>query len=92
MVSHAPIPYRASQEAIAEIPIETVRNKTIVPVTVGDRKLRLILDTGYASDGILIFDRRKIDSDTLGPFSCRHCPGSWFRNRVERPRVRAGEI
>ena len=64
------------QEAIAEIPIETVRNKTIVPVTVGGRKLRLILDTGYASDGILIFDRNKIDTDALGPSVAATVPGA----------------
>jgi hypothetical protein len=52
---------------IAAIPIETDRNKTVVPVTVGSRRLRLILDTGQASDGILIFNMDRIDPDILGP-------------------------
>jgi hypothetical protein len=60
-------PLAGSAPVIAEIPIETARNKTIVPVTAGGRKLRLILDTGNASDGILIFDRDKVDTEILGP-------------------------
>jgi hypothetical protein len=48
--------------ALAEIPIQLERNKIIVPVCAGGTSLRLILDSGQAFDGILIFDRDKIDT------------------------------
>jgi hypothetical protein len=82
---------------IAEIPIETERNKTIVPVMVGSRRLRLILDTGYASDGILIFNRDKIDPDALGPSVAATVPGAGSGTGsnalvFERVRFEVGEI
>ncbi len=40
-----------------EIPFELMRNKIIVPVRVnGSRELKIILDTGMPSQGLLIFD------------------------------------
>ncbi len=69
-------PLTAVAPLIAEIPIETDHNKTIVPVTLGGRRLRLILDTGHASDGILIFNRDKIDTDALGPSVAATVPGA----------------
>lgn len=49
---------------VATVPIEIERNKTIVPVTADGVPLRLILDTGMAGEGILIFHREKIDTST----------------------------
>ncbi len=69
-------PLTTATPVIAEIPIETNRNKTVVPVTFGGRRLRLILDTGYTSDGILIFNRDKIDTDALGPSVAATIPGA----------------
>lgn len=57
---------RAQTGIIASIPIIVERNKTIVPVSVGrSDSLRLILDTGMANDGILLFDIDKVDTTVL---------------------------
>ncbi len=52
--------------AIASIPITVERNKTILPVSVGrSDSLRLILDTGMAYDGILLFNVDKVDTSVF---------------------------
>ncbi|MGZ5441356.1 MAG: aspartyl protease family protein [Thermoanaerobaculia bacterium] len=58
----------AAGTVVATIPIEIARNKTIVPVNVDGVPLRLILDTGMAGEGILIFHREKIDT-SIGRWS-----------------------
>ncbi len=56
------LPITAQNRVLAEIPIELDRNKTIVPVMVGSSgPFRLILDTGMAYDGILLFDSARVD-------------------------------
>ncbi len=57
----------AQNKVVAEIPITVEHNKTIVRVAAGGSSLRLILDSGMASDGILIFDKDKIDTTAFGP-------------------------
>jgi hypothetical protein len=52
---------------IAEVPFTVERNKVIVPVSAGGEVLRLILDTGHASDGILIFGSDRADTAAFGP-------------------------
>ncbi len=64
-VSTAAVQSRAS--VVAEIPIVVERNKTIAPVAAGGASLRLILDTGHASDGILIFSTERVDTSGFGP-------------------------
>jgi len=56
----------AQNRVVAQIPITVARNKIVVPVTAGGTSLRLILDTGMHYDGILIFDKNKVD---VGAFS-----------------------
>ncbi len=52
---------------VAEVPIAVERNKTIVPVTAGGARLRLILDSGHPLDGILIFRSGGVDTSGFGP-------------------------
>lgn len=52
---------RAQARPLAEIPIALENQKTIVPVTVGGRTLRLILDSGMDYDGVVVFDTSKVD-------------------------------
>lgn len=54
-------PCAGQSRLVAEVPIELVNNKTIVPVTVGGAALRLILDSGMPYDGVLLFDTAKVD-------------------------------
>jgi len=55
------VPAAAQNRLVAEIPIELAHNKTIIPVTVGDSTLRLILDTGMPYDGVLVFGTDRVD-------------------------------
>jgi len=64
LLSHLPLV--AQNRILADIPIELARNKTIIPVTIGaSSPLRLILDSGMHYDGILIFDREKVDLNSF---------------------------
>lgn len=57
---------RSAASVVAEIPIAVERNKTIVPVAAGGATLRLILDTGMPSDGIMLFRSDKVDTGSFG--------------------------
>ena len=65
----------SEQRAVAEIAITLERNKTVVPVTAGGASLRLILDSGYPNDGILLFHPGKVDTDVFGPSFAGTIPG-----------------
>ena len=55
-------PLHAQNQPLAEITIELANGKTIIPVMVGPSgPLRLILDTGMAYDGLLLFDSARVD-------------------------------
>lgn len=60
---------RPDTPVVAEIPIAVERNKTIVPVRAGGASLRLILDSGMPSDGILLFRRGNVDTSSFGAAS-----------------------
>lgn len=50
----------------SSIPINTQRNRTVLPVNVGDsRTLKILLDTGMSFDGLLIYNKSLIDSIKL---------------------------
>jgi len=50
----------------SSIPIETQRNKTVIPVKVGNsRTLKILLDTGMSFDGLLIYNKNLLDSIKL---------------------------
>ena len=51
----------AQNQVVARTRIELAGDKVVVPVTLGKSRLRLILDTGMSSDGILLFHRTRID-------------------------------
>lgn len=56
----------AQSEIVAEFPIKIERNKTMIPVTIGNTgPLKLILDSGMASDGILLFDIEKVETSAF---------------------------
>lgn len=61
---------------IIEIPFTVERNKVIVPVSAGGKVLRMILDTGHASDGILIFGSDRADATAFGPEASAVVPGA----------------
>ncbi|MFC1784115.1 hypothetical protein ACFL0J_00630 [Candidatus Neomarinimicrobiota bacterium] len=50
----------------SSIPIETQRNKTVIPVKVGNsRILKILLDTGMSFDGLLLYNKDLLDSIKL---------------------------
>jgi len=50
----------------SSIPINTQRNRTVLPVKVGDtRTLRILLDTGMSFNGLIIYNNLLADSITL---------------------------
>ena len=50
----------------SSIPIENQRNRTIIPVKIGNsRTLRILLDTGMSFDGLLIYNKNLLDSIKL---------------------------
>jgi hypothetical protein len=67
---------RPHSAALAEIPIQLEHNKIIVPVSAGGTSLRLILDSGQAFDGILIFDQDKIDTAAFNGLRESIIPGA----------------
>ncbi len=55
-----------TSEEHAPIPFKLMRNKIIVPVRVNDsEELRIILDTGMPSDGLLLFEKKLADKLNL---------------------------
>jgi len=56
----------AQNKALAEIPFMVEDGRTIIPVTAGGAVLRLVLDSGHATDGILLYRQGKIDTSAIG--------------------------
>jgi hypothetical protein len=60
LTAHASL--EAQSRVVAEVPIEVVRGRAVVPVRIGSgAPLRLILDSGMPYDGILLFDSARVD-------------------------------
>lgn len=57
----------AQSRVVAEIPFTEDGGRTIIPVTAGGVALRLVLDSGHATDGILLYRQGKIDISQVGP-------------------------
>ena len=69
--------FTPQNRVLAEVPIELVGNKTVVPVMVGSSgPFRLILDTGMAYDGILLFDSARVDVSQFDEIVGVRVPGA----------------
>lgn len=75
VLSHSPL--GAQNRVVAEFPVALSWNKTIVPVTVGTSSpLQVILDSGMAYDGILLFDSSKVNLTQFRRLTSAQVPGA----------------